>query len=98
VRLVYEGAGLTLVPGPGAGEIEVRVGGGAPRRVALDGRPVQLVGGLGRSRHAVVLTAVSGEVGVDGFIVQQPWRPPLWLAVGTIGALAAAIIFLRVRR
>jgi hypothetical protein len=98
VRFVYEGAALTLVPGPGAGEIDVRVDGDSPRRVSLSGEPVRLVGGLGRARHAVVLTAVSGEVSIDGFIVRQPWRLPLWLAGGTIGILAAAIIFLRVRR
>jgi hypothetical protein len=99
VSFAYEGAALTLVPGPGAGEIEVSVDGGAPRRVSLSGEPVQLVGGLGRARHEVVLTAVSGEVGIDGFIVQRPWSPSPWLVVGTVGVFVAAIIlFWRVRR
>jgi hypothetical protein len=98
VSFAYEGAALTLVPGPGAGEVDVSIDDEAPRRIPLSGEPMQLVGGLGRTRHTVVLAAVSGEVGVDGFIVRQPWRPPLWLAGGTIGILAAAIIFLRVRR
>jgi polysaccharide biosynthesis protein PslG len=91
---VYEGAGLTLAPGPGTGEIEVSVNGGAPRRIALNGEPVQLVGGLGRTRHEIVLTAVSGDVGVDGFIVRQPWSPSPWPALGTIGVFAAVIILL----
>jgi len=98
LRFTYEGAALTLVPGPGVGDIEVSVDGGAPRRIALDGEPVRLVGGLGRGRHAVVLTAVSGEVSVDGFIVRQPWTPSPWLVVGVIGICVAAVILLRQAR
>jgi hypothetical protein len=93
VSFVYEGGGLTLVPGPGAGEIEVRVDGDAPRHVSLNGESVRLMGGLGRARHEVVLTAVSGEVGIDGFIVRPPWRPSLWLVVGTICLLSVGVGF-----
>jgi len=93
VSFAYEGAVLTLVPGPGAGEIEVSVDGGTPRRIELSDEPVQLIGGLGRARHEVVLAAVSGEVGVDGFIVRQPWSPSLWLVVGTISLLIVGVGF-----
>jgi hypothetical protein len=100
VSFAYEGAALTLAPGPGAGEIEVSVDGGAPRRISLNGEPVQLIGGLGRARHEVVLVAVSGEVGIDGFIVQQPWRPSPCLVVSTLGLFitAAWIAVRRLRR
>jgi hypothetical protein len=99
VSFIYEGAALMLVPGPGAGEIEVSVDCGVPRRISLDGDPVQLVGGLGRARHEIVLTVVSGEVGIDGFIVQRPWSPSPWLVLSVAGAFAVAIILLRrVRR
>jgi hypothetical protein len=93
VSFAYEGAALVLVPGPGVGEIEASVDGGAPRRIALDGEPVQLVGGLGHARHEVVLTAVSGDVGVDGLIVRQPWSPSLWLVLGTISLLIVGVGF-----
>jgi hypothetical protein len=95
LHFVYEGAALTLVPGPGTGEIEVTVDGSVPQRIPLDGKPVRLAGGLVRARHKIVLTAVSGRVSVDGLVVQQPWSPPLWLVAGTIGALAVAIVFFR---
>jgi hypothetical protein len=100
VSFVYEGAALTLVPGPGNGEIEISVDGGAPRRISLSGEPVQLVDGLGRARHEFVLVAVSGEVGIDGFIVQQPWRPSPCLVVSTLGLFitAAWIAVRRLRR
>jgi hypothetical protein len=93
LRFAYEGAALTLMPGPGKGEIEVRVDGGDPRRIRLAGEPVQLAGGLGRARHEIALTAVSGEVGVDGLIVQQPWGPSPWFVLVVIGLLLAAVWF-----
>ncbi len=99
LRFTFEGASLTLVPGPGAGEVEIRVDDAPPRRVSLNGKPVQLVRGspLGGSkgwlqqRHAVTLTVVAGEVGVDGLIVQRPWRPSAWLLLGAAGLVLAAI-------
>jgi hypothetical protein len=89
VHFTYEGGALTLVPGPGAGEIDLSVDGGAPRRVVLDGKPVQVDGGLGRACHQVALTAVLGEVGIDGFVVRQPWGPSAWLVLGAASLLAA---------
>jgi hypothetical protein len=99
LRFAFEGASLTLVPGPGESEVEVQVDENPPRRVSLDGRPVPLVQGPALSlwkgrrqqRHEVTLTAVSGEVGVDGLIVQRPWRPSLWLVLGTAGISLAAL-------
>ena len=99
LRFVFEGASLTLVPGPGAGEIEVSVDEGAPRHFSLDGQPVRLVRGSALSlskgwqqkRHDVVLTAIAGEVSVDALIVQYPWRPSFWLLLGTASLILAAI-------
>jgi len=93
LRFTFEGASLTLVPGPGAGEVEVRVDEGPPQRVSLDGRPVQLVQGSAlswpkgwrRQRHEVTLAVISGEIGIDGLVVQPPWHPSLWLVLGTAG-------------
>jgi hypothetical protein len=98
LHVVYEGAALRLVPGPSTGEIEVSVDGGASQRIPLDGKPVRLAGGLGRARHEITLTAVSGEVTIDGLVVRQPWSPPLWLVAGAVGALAAVVILLRQAR
>ena len=110
LRFTYEGASLTLVPGPGTGEIEVSADKGPAKRLSLDGQPVRLARGSALSlskgwrqeRREVTLTAVAGEVSVDGFIVQQPWRPSLWLVLsmaglGLIGAWGLARI-LRQRR
>ncbi|MBN1979142.1 MAG: hypothetical protein JW918_17230 [Anaerolineae bacterium] len=94
VRFTYEGAALTLAPGPGAGEIDLSVDGGTPRRIALNGEPVQLVGGLGRARHAVALTAVSDEVSFDGFIVRQPWTPSPWFVASAASLLIVGVGFI----
>jgi hypothetical protein len=91
VSFTYEGAALTLVPGPGAGEIDLSVDGGAPRRIALSGEPVQLVGGLGSARHKIALAAVSGEVGIDGFIVRQPWAPSPGFVASAVSLLIIGI-------
>jgi len=95
LRFTFEGASLTLVPGPGAGEVEISIDGGTPRRVSLDGRPVLLVRGSAPSsakgwqqkRYEVALTAIAGKVSVDGLIVQRPWRPSSWLALVTAGLI-----------
>jgi hypothetical protein len=89
LRLTFEGTSLELMPGPGAGEIEVSVDGGEPRRVLLDRQPVSLVRKWRRERHQVTLTAVAGEVGVDALTVQSPWRPSSWLVLGVAGLLLA---------
>ena len=88
LRFTFEGASLTLVPGPGAGEVEVSVDGGKPRRVALAGKPVRLVG---RGRHAATLTALSGAVTVDGLIVRAAWHPSPRLILGIAGLLITAL-------
>jgi hypothetical protein len=98
VHCVYEGIALTLVPGPGAGEIDVSIDGAAPQRKTLNGKPIRLAGGLVSARHEMALTVVAGEVSIDGFIVQRPWSPSLWLIAGAVGALAAAVILLRQAR
>jgi hypothetical protein len=101
VHFWFEGASLTLAPGPGDGVVNVVVDGGAPRRVTLNGRAVRLVNGwLRQARHEVTLTAVSGEVGVDEFIVQEPWHPSCWLVVSVLGllAVASAMLVRRARR
>ena len=88
LRFTFEGASLTLVPGPGAGEVEVSVDGGEPRRVSLAGKPVRLVG---RGLHAVTITALSGAVTVDGLIVRAAWHPSPRLVLGIAGLLITAL-------
>ena len=88
LRFTFEGASLALVPGPGTGETEVSVDGGEPRRVSLAGKPVRLVG---RGRHAVTLTALSGAVTVDGLIVRAAWHPSPRLILGIAGLLITAL-------
>lgn len=69
VRFWFEGTSLALIPGPGTGVAEVSVDGNV-RRIALDGRPARLFDRWRRGRHKVTLTAISGEIGVDAFIVE----------------------------
>ena len=88
LRFTFEGASLTLVPGPGAGEVEVSVDGGEPRWVSLAGKPVRLVG---RGLHAVTITALSGAVTVDGLIVRAAWHPSSRLVLGIAGLLITAL-------
>jgi len=98
LRLAFEGASLTLVPGPGAGEIEVSVDGREPRRISLNGRPVRLTRGWQCRHHKIVLTAIMGEVSVDEFIVTLPWRPSPWLILGAVASGLAVIWLLVLRR
>jgi hypothetical protein len=101
LRFVFEGASLTLVPGQHAGEVEVSVDGGTPRRVPLDGRPVRLVQGWRQKRHEVTLTAVAGEASVDGLIVRPSplqsaisnLQSPIYLVLGiaAVWGLACAL-------
>jgi hypothetical protein len=87
VSFEYDGASVTLVPGPGAGEAEVRIDDGTPRRMACDGQPVVLASALTADRHKVTLTSVSGSVTVDSLLVKATPRYWLW---GFVGVLAAA--------
>jgi hypothetical protein len=87
LRFAFEGVALTLVPGPGRGEVEVRVDGGDAQRVALDGAPVRLARGWRQSRHEVVLSSLSGELSVDQLVVRSTWRPPRRAILGGVGLL-----------
>lgn len=71
LRFAFDGASLALHPGPGAGEIEIRVDGQAPRRISLDGRPAWLAQGLREARREATLIAVSGDVGIDMLVVHR---------------------------
>jgi hypothetical protein len=92
LRFTFEGASLTLVPGPGTGEVEFSVDGQPMGRVKLDGQPVQLVRdsvfsflkGRQQRQHEVTLTAVAGEASIDALTVQRPWVPSLWLVLGLL--------------
>jgi hypothetical protein len=90
----FEGASLTLLPGPGTGVAEVSVDGGAPRRVTLNGQAAQLLSRWGRGRHEVTLTAVSGEVGIDALVVWRSWSLSPWLVVGLGGLLIVIVVIL----
>jgi hypothetical protein len=98
LHFTFEGASLTLTPGPDIGEIEVSVDGSAPRRVSLDGKPVQLVQDWRKTRHEITLTVTGGKVDVDGIIVHFPWRPSLWLILGTVGPSLAAVLLWVIKR
>jgi hypothetical protein len=97
----FEGASLSLVPGPGTGEAELSVDGHPPRHILLDGHLMRLVQGWRQDRHQVVLTAVSGEVGVDTLIVRRPWCPSPWLVLSLATLLVvttSVVLRQRVRR
>jgi len=98
LRFTFEGASLTLSPGPGTGRIEVSIDGAAPRHISLNGQPVRLVQSWRQGRHQVTLTAVAGEISIDGLIVQHPWRPSLWLVLGAVGLLVVTISVILRRR
>ncbi len=99
LRFTFEGAALTLVPGPGTGEVEISVDENPSRRVSLDGRPVRLVRGWQQKRYEVTLTAIAGEAGVDGLIIQQPWHPSPWLVLGAaVLGLATICVLIRTLR
>lgn len=85
LRFTFEGAALDLVPGPGSGEVEVSVDGGAWRRIPLEGQPVRLSEGWCQTRHEVVLRAADGKVSVDQLVVRGPWRPSRGLILGVVG-------------
>ena len=97
LSFAFEGASLTLSPGPEAGEIELRVDEGPARRISLDGRPVQLVKGRRQKRREIRLTVTAGEVGVDMLTVQPPWRPHTALLLGAT-ALVILVAWGLIRR
>ena len=86
VRFTFEGARLTLVPGPGVGEAVVRVDDEAGLRIPVEGEPVELVAGWRRGRHEVELRAGSGGLSLDALVVRDAWRP----SQGEVLALVAA--------
>ncbi len=93
VRFNFEGASLTLLPGPGMGEVELRVDGGRPRTISLTGSPVRLAGGWLEGRHEVMLKVVSGNVAIDGFIVKPAptgWRIAM---VGLVCCMALGVSY-----
>ena len=99
LRFTFEGASLTLTPGPGAGEIEVSMDGKPPRRISLDGQPVRLVQDWRKKRHEIALTVAAGVVGVDAITVTYPWYPSFWLVLGLLGlGLVLAWYLIRVPR
>jgi hypothetical protein len=94
LRFAYEGATLTLVPGPGTGKIEVRLDGGEARRISLNGKPVRLARGPGHVRHTAELVVVSGEVGIDALIIERLGYSPFWLLMSVVGTLVATMAIL----
>jgi hypothetical protein len=98
LRFTYEGASLILVPGPGTCEIEISMDEGPSRRVSLNGQAVRLARSLGRERHGVALTAVSGEISIDALIVRRPWRLSPWLVLGVVSVLVVTTSVVRRQR
>ena len=86
IRFAFEGAELSLLPGPATGEIAVDMDGEATRRVSLNGQPVNLLKGWREKRHEVTLTAAAGSFTVDAFIVRSPWRPSSGLVLTVVAA------------
>ena len=91
LHFTFEGSALELVPGPGAGEIEVIVDEGAPRRIALDGEPVELVSGWRRRTHEVMVRAAGGDVSVSQLGVSRPWQPQPGAAAALVGSLVLGV-------
>jgi len=95
VRFSFEGASLTLLPGPGVGDVELRVDGGRPRIISLTGSPVRLASGWFDGRHEVVLKVVSRNVAIDGFIVRPA---PVWWKIALIGLVCCIVVSASVYR
>ncbi|MFW6082710.1 MAG: hypothetical protein ACOC8C_01510, partial [Chloroflexota bacterium] len=100
LRFSFEGAKLSLVPGPGTGEIAVRVDGEVTRSVSLRGDAVPLVDRGHETRSEVMLSVVSGELSVDELIVESPWHPPRQavLATGGVGLVLVWLMTCVLRR
>lgn len=73
VAFAFEGRALTLTPGPEAGEIEVQIDDGAPRRLVVGGEPLRLFSSARRETHRVRIALRRGQVGVDSLTVQAGW-------------------------
>lgn len=84
LHFTFEGASLTLTPGPAPGEIEVSVDSSAPRHISLNGKSVRLVQDWRKKRHEVTLTVAAGAVGVDTITVTRSWHPFPWLILGLV--------------
>ncbi|MGD2144916.1 MAG: hypothetical protein PVF54_10595 [Anaerolineae bacterium] len=99
LRLAFEGAGLTLMPGPGSGQIEVVIDGQRSRRLLVDGQRMELVGGWREEYHEVVLRSVAGELSIDQMTVKRPWGPSRQLVLAAVaGVLATAWVSHCIRR
>ncbi len=92
LSFTFEGASLTLMPGPAAGVIEVSLDGAPARRVALDGRPVELARTGGRARHTVTLRLVEGTLSVAQVRVSAPRgvAPPVAAAAAGVSVVLVA--------
>lgn len=105
LSFAYEGAGLSLTPGPVSGVIEVRIDDGSSRQVTLDGEPVWLVwrgsafpAAWRSEQHQVALRVVQGALSVDQLKVQPPWDPMDGLILGALGLVIVAGWFVLRRR
>jgi hypothetical protein len=98
LQWMFEGASLTLIPGPGRGEVEVQIDDGAPERVLLHGQPVRLLRKAVSKRHTVTLTAISSDVDVDALVVSKAWNSSRWVLVGFAGLLVLVMWALLPRR
>jgi len=82
LQWMFEGTSLTLIPGPGRGEIEVQIDGKAPQRIALEGQPVRLLRQPMSKRHTVTVTALSVDADIDALVVGGTWNPSPRVMVG----------------
>jgi hypothetical protein len=96
--LTFHGTDLILVTrrGPRAGRVEVRIDGGPARSYDLNAPTLQMavklpVGrGLRAGAHTAEIRSVSGENGVDGFIVRQARDRTLPIFIAFVVAAAAS--------
>ncbi len=86
LHFTFEGAVLELVPGLGAGGIELTIDEEPPRRISVEGQPVRLARSWRQKRHEVTLRAVDEGVSVDQLVVKRPWRPSRGLILGLVGS------------
>jgi hypothetical protein len=86
LRVAFEGAVLSLEPGPGQGQVDAAVDGQPVRRISLDGQPVNLVRGWRWRAHRVELRLISGEISVDQLVVRRPWWPSRRLVLSVVGS------------
>lgn len=70
VSFVFEGHTLTLIPGPEAGEIEVRIDESPPQRLVVQGEPLRLFSSSRRATHRAQIIVLEGQIGVDSLTVR----------------------------